>query len=152
MTPTIAEGIAGLRHLAGQALGESEWFEINQERVDRFAEATLDDQWLHTDPERAKDSPFGGTIAHGYLTLSLLPYLLSRVLQVRGVAGTLNYGLDKLRFPSPVKVGGRIRLRAEALAFEEVPGGGQMRFGCTVEIEGVEKPAMFAEVLYRYYA
>ncbi|TVR63312.1 MAG: MaoC family dehydratase [Candidatus Competibacteraceae bacterium] len=152
MTPTLSEGIAGLRQLAGQALGASEWFEITQERVDRFAEATLDDQWLHTDPERAKDSPFGGTIAHGYLTLSLLPYLLSQVLQVRGVTGTLNYGLDKLRFPSPVKVGGRLRLRAEALAAEEVPGGVQLRFGCAVEIEGTEKPALVAEVLYRYYA
>ncbi|MFW5878640.1 MAG: MaoC family dehydratase [Myxococcota bacterium] len=151
MALKTVSGISGLQELAGQSLGETEWLEIDQKRVDLFADATLDHQWIHTDPQRAKDTPFGGTIAHGYLSLSLLPHLLWQLLEVKEVSMILNYGLNKVRFPSPLPVGKRVRLRAEAASVEPVKGGAELRMNCTMELEGGTKPVMVAEVLYRYY-
>ncbi len=146
------QGIAGLKAVEGQHLGYSDWLEITQERVNTFADATGDHQWIHVDPERAKDGPFGGTIAHGYLTLSLGPVLMPSILSVSGVKMGVNYGADKVRFLSPVKVGSRIRLGAELSKLDELPGNGaQVYMTFTFEIEGSEKPACVAEIIFRYY-
>lgn len=153
MTTHTATGLGGLRALAGTDLGASDWFEVTQDRVNLFADATDDHQWIHTDPERALSGPFGGTIAHGYLTLSLLIPLFNELLEVRGVKMSVNYGLEKVRFPAPVRVGGKIRLLGTVDAVEDVPGDGvQMLLTFTVEIEGGSKPACVAKALYRHYA
>ena len=149
MARTI-NGVDELKELVGQHLGTSDWLEITQERVNTFAEATGDHQWIHVDPEKAKDGPFGGTIAHGYLTMSLGPVLLPQVVSVTGFSMALNYGLDKLRFPSPVPVGKRLRLSAELLAVDDVKGGVQTTYRLTFEVEGQDKPACVAEALYRW--
>ncbi|MFE3451982.1 MaoC family dehydratase [Nonomuraea sp. NPDC059194] len=150
---TTANGLDELKALAGRDLGHSGWLEITQDRVNTFADATDDHQWIHTDAEKAKDGPFGGTIAHGYLTLSLLIPLFTELLDVRGVTMSINYGLDKVRFPSPVKVGGKIRLAARVVSVDDVPGNGvQMAMDFTVEIDGSAKPACVARALYRHYA
>lgn len=146
----IIDGIDELKSLVGEHLGTSDWMEITQERVNQFADATGDHQWIHCDPERAKDGPFGGTIAHGYLTISLAPALLPQVVTVKGFKMALNYGLNKLRFPSPVKVGSNIRVNAVLASVEDVAGGVQLAYGLTFEIEGSEKPACVAEVVFRY--
>jgi acyl dehydratase len=152
MTQT-ATGLGELRALAGTDLGAGDWFEVTQDRVNLFAEATEDRQWIHTDPERALSGPFGGTIAHGYLTLSLLIPLFNELLEVRGVKMSINYGLEKVRFPAPVRVGGKIRLLGTVDSVEDVPGDGvQMALTFTVEIEGGSKPACVAKALYRHYA
>jgi acyl dehydratase len=149
---TEIKGIAGLKELVGQHLGYSEWLEITQERVNTFADATGDHQWIHVDPERAKDGPFGGTIAHGYLTLSLGPVLMPSIASVSGVRMGVNYGCNKVRFLSPVKVGARVRLGAELTDVEELPGNGaQVSMTFTFEIEDSEKPAAVAEIIFRYY-
>ena len=146
------QGIAGLKELEGQHLGYSDWLEITQERVNTFADATGDHQWIHIDPERAKDGPFGGTIAHGYLTLSLGPVLMPTILTVSGVKMGVNYGADKVRFLSPVKVGSNVRLGAQLSKLEELPGNGaQVYMTFTFEIEGSDKPACVAEIIFRYY-
>ncbi|HLU41394.1 MAG TPA: MaoC family dehydratase [Microthrixaceae bacterium] len=146
------QGIAGLKALEGQHLGYSDWLDITQERVNTFADATGDHQWIHVDPERAKDGPFGGTIAHGYLTLSLGPVLMPSILTVSGVKMGVNYGADKVRFISPVKVGSRLRLGAELTRIEELPGNGaQVYMTFTFEVEGSEKPACVADIIFRYY-
>jgi acyl dehydratase len=124
--PLIGNGLDELKSMAGTDLGASSWLEITQQRVDTFAEATGDHQWIHTDPERAAAGPFGAPIAHGYLTLSLFIPLFTELLEVDGVATKVNYGLNKVRFPSPVKVGSRIRLTARLAAVEQVPGGLQI--------------------------
>jgi acyl dehydratase len=152
MTGRLISGIDGIRALAGEELGTSDWLEITQEQVDQFAQATGDHQWIHTDPEKAKESPFGGTIAHGYLTISLAPALLRQIVDVQGVAMALNYGIDKLRFPSPVPVGSRVRMSARLSNVEDVAGGVQATTTVTFEIEGAAKPACVADVVYRYYA
>ncbi|MFF4776505.1 MaoC family dehydratase [Microtetraspora fusca] len=150
---TTADGLDEIKALAGKDLGHSGWLEITQERVNTFADATDDHQWIHIDPDRAKDGPFGGTIAHGYLTLSLVIPLFNELLHIRGVKMSINYGLDKVRFPSPVKVGARIRLGATVASVEDVPGNGvQMSLDFTVEIEGADKPACVARTIYRHYA
>ncbi|MFO7279389.1 MAG: MaoC family dehydratase [Thermoanaerobacterales bacterium] len=150
--PTIVQGIQGLRELAGEHLGHSDYVEVTQEQVDRFAEATGDRQWIHVDVERARrESPFGGPIAHGYLTLSLGPRLVPQVLRVEGVKMGVNYGCDKVRFPSPVPVGSRLRVGVEVLEVTDVPGGVQAKLRFTFECEGAEKPACVAENLLRYY-
>jgi acyl dehydratase len=150
--PTIVQGIQGLRELAGEHLGHSDYVEVTQEQVDRFAEATGDRQWIHVDVERARrESPFGGPIAHGYLTLSLGPRLVPQVLRVEGVKMGVNYGCDKVRFPSPVPVGSRLRVGVEVLEVTDVPGGVQAKMRFTFECEGAEKPACVAENLLRYY-
>ncbi|MEU4510526.1 MaoC family dehydratase [Nonomuraea wenchangensis] len=150
---TVANGLTELKALAGQDLGHTGWLEIAQDRVNLFAEATDDHQWIHVDPEKAKDGPFGGTIAHGYLTLALLIPLFNKLLDIQGMKMSINYGLDKVRFPSPVKVGGKIRLAAKVAEVEDVPGDGvQMSLDFTVEIDGATKPACVARAVYRHYA
>ncbi len=132
-------------------LGASSWMEITQEDVNTFADATRDHQWIHVDPERAARGPFGSTIAHGYLTLGLVIPLWSELLQVENVGMSVNYGLNKLRFPSPVPVGSRIRLLGTLASASQVPGGVQVVADLTMEIEGSEKPALAAEAVYRFY-
>ena len=121
---TTIDGIDGLKAAVGKHVGYSDWHEITQDRINAFAEATGDHQWIHVDPEKAKDGPFGRTIGHGYLTLSLAPWLMSEVLQVTGMAMGLNYGLNKLRFPNPVPVGAKLRMGAALASVEDVGGGG----------------------------
>jgi acyl dehydratase len=137
--------------LAGQEIGVSQWLEVTQERVDKFAEATGDFQWIHVDVARA-GREMGGTIAHGYLILSLIPHLRESVLQVEGMARSLNYGSDKVRFMNMVKVGRRVRLRVKLASAEPKAGGIQAKLECAVEIEGEEKPACIAETISLYLA
>ncbi|MCM3807242.1 MaoC family dehydratase [Streptomyces sp. DR7-3] len=144
-------GLDELKKLAGGDLGTSEWIEVTQDRVDTFADATDDHQWIHTDPERAAQGPFGAPIAHGYLTLSLFIPLFSQLLEVRGVTTKVNYGLDKVRFPAPVKAGSRIRLVARLTAVEDVPGGVQIIVDGTIEVDGGTKPAAVVRSLSRFY-
>jgi acyl dehydratase len=150
MTTTV-NGIAGLEALVGQHLGWSEELEITQERVNTFADATGDHQWIHVDPERAKDGPFGGPIAHGYLTLSLGPALLPTIVRVEGMAMAVNYGLGKVRFPSPVPVGSKVRLGAELSSLDRIGDDGcQVTMTFTFEVVGAPKPACVAEIIFRY--
>jgi acyl dehydratase len=151
MTRTI-DGVVGLKALVGEHLGYSEWHEVTQAQVNQFAAATGDHQWIHVDVDRAKAGPFGGPIAHGYLTLSLAPVLLAEILDVTGVAMSINYGLNKLRFPAPVPVGSRLRAGATLAELEDVAGGVQCTLAVTFEIEGGTKPVCVAEILFRYYA
>ncbi|MEW2613572.1 MaoC family dehydratase [Streptomyces sp. NPDC047880] len=145
-------GLDELKKLAGNDLGTSEWIEVTQERIETFADATGDHQWIHVDPERAKDGPFGAPIAHGYLTLSLFIPLFTELLDVQGVTTKVNYGLNKVRFPAPVKAGSRIRLTAKLAEVEEVPGGVQITVEGAIEIEGGTKPAAVLQSLSRFYA
>ncbi|MCX4562515.1 MaoC family dehydratase [Streptomyces umbrinus] len=147
-----ANGIDELKKLAGSDLGTSEWIEVTQERINTFADATGDHQWIHVDEEKAKEGPFGAPIAHGYLTLSLFIPLFTELLDVQGVTTKVNYGLNKVRFPSPVKVGSRIRLVAKLTDVEDVPGGVQITVDGTIEIEGAPKPAAVLQSLSRFYA
>lgn len=135
----------------GTDLGESSWIEITQDDIDTFADATRDHQWIHVDPERAADGPFGSTIAHGYLTLALVIPLWSELLQVEKVGMSVNYGLNRLRLPAPVPVGSRIRLQGKVASASEVKGGVQVVADLTMEVEGSEKPALAAEAVYRFY-
>ncbi|WP_035840150.1 MaoC family dehydratase [Kitasatospora azatica] len=151
MSRTV-NGIAELLELGGTDLGRSEWLEITQERVNTFADATDDHQWIHVDVERAKDGPFGGTIAHGYLSLSLLIPLWSELLEVQGIGMAVNYGLNKVRFPSPVQVGAKIRAHGAIASVTEVKGGAEVTVDLTVEIDGQPKPAVVAQAVYRFYA
>ncbi|HUQ39794.1 MAG TPA: MaoC family dehydratase [Acidimicrobiales bacterium] len=148
---TTIDGIAGLKASIGQHLGYSDWHEVTQERVNQFAEATGDHQWIHVDPERAKAGPFGGPIAHGYLTLSLAPVLLGEVMRVDGVQMGVNYGLNKLRFPAPVKVGSKLRLGATVVEVEDIAGGAQYTVDLTFESENGDKPNCVAQAVYRVY-
>lgn len=149
----IIEGIEELKSLIGQEVGASDWFEVTQSRIDDFADATEDHQWIHIDAERAKtDSPFHSTIAHGFLTLSLLPHLGAQAFRVEGdFKMGINYGLNRLRFVSPVPAGSRVRARFTLQQVEDVVGGVQLTWSVTVEIEGGAKPALVAEWLVRYY-
>lgn len=150
MSTTVSyDDIAGL---AGTDLGWSEWLEVMQDRVDLFADATDDHQWIHTDPERAKDGPFGGAIAHGFLSLSLAVTFWTELLDVTGVTTKVNYGLDKVRFISPVKVGARVRMNAVIAEVTEIAGGYQLAVDQTIQIDGGGKPAVVARGLYRFYA
>jgi acyl dehydratase len=151
MTTTI-DGIGGLKELVGEHLGYSEWHEVTQEQVNLFADATGDHQWIHVDIERAKAGPFGAPIAHGYLTLSLVPVLLPEIMAVNGTSLTINYGLNKLRFPAPVPVGSKVRAGATLAQFDEVTGGAQITLAVTFEVEGSTKPVCVAEVVFRYMA
>ncbi|MFM8310546.1 MAG: MaoC family dehydratase [Ilumatobacteraceae bacterium] len=152
MAPRIVNGTAGLRELIGQHLGYSDWLEITQERVNQFAEATGDHQWIHVDPERAaKESPFGGPIAHGYLTLSLGPVLMPQVIATTGFRMGVNYGCNKVRFMSPVPVGARLRLGVTLVEVEEIPGGSQQTYDFVFECEGAAKPSCAAQVVFRSY-
>ncbi|MFG3019101.1 MaoC family dehydratase [Streptomyces sp. NPDC048254] len=151
MSVTV-NGLDELKKLAGSDLGTSEWIEVTQDRIGTFADATGDHQWIHVDPERAAEGPFGAPIAHGYLTLSLFIPLFTELLDVQGVTTKVNYGLNKVRFPSPVKAGSRIRLTARLAEVEEVPGGVQIAVDGTIEIEGATKPAAVLQSLSRFYA
>jgi acyl dehydratase len=150
---TVFESLDEVRAAVGRHLGWSDWLTIDQDRVDRFAEATGDHQWIHVDPERAaRESPFGGPIAHGYLTLALSNLFLPEIVEVRGVSAGVNYGTGRVRFPSPVPVGSRVRAGAELTAVDEVPGGVQTTMTITVEVEGAGKPACVIESLSRWLA
>jgi acyl dehydratase len=152
MAHTTVDGVEGVQGLVGQHLGWSDWVTITQEQVNQFAEATGDHQWIHVDPERAtKESPFGGPIAHGYLTLSLLPDLMPQILEVTGFRMGVNYGTEKVRFPAPVPVGSRIRAGATLESATPFDGGVQMVVTATVEVEGASKPSMVATTLTRRY-
>jgi acyl dehydratase len=144
--------LGDLAGLAGDRLGVSRWHTVTQEQVRLFADATGDHQWIHVDPERARAGPFSTTIAHGYLTLSLAPMLLWDVLEVRGASEVVNYGIGKVRFPAPVPIGSRVRLIIDLVAVEETKGGVQTSLGLTFDVEGVDKPACVAEILFRYYS
>jgi acyl dehydratase len=140
-----------LKAAAGEQLGYSDWLEIDQKRIDLFAEATGDHQWIHVDPEKAAAGPFGTTIAHGYLTLSLLPLLVPQVMKVEDMKMGVNYGTNKVRFPAPVPVGSRLRATAVVKEVAEVGGGVQVTTAVTVEREGGDKPVCVAESVSRYY-
>jgi acyl dehydratase len=143
---------ADIPTLAGTDLGWSSWVDVSQERIDTFADATDDHQWIHTDPERAKDGPFGGAVAHGFLTLSLAVPMWTELLDVEGVSAKVNYGLDKVRFISPVMSGARVRMNAVIAEVVEIPGGYQLVVDQTIEAEGSAKPAVAARGIYRFYA
>jgi acyl dehydratase len=144
-------GMEELRTAEGETLGTSEWHEVTQEAIDGFADVTGDHQWIHVDPERAKATPFGGTIAHGYYTLSLAPALAAEIVSYEGFAFAINYGLNRLRFPAPLPVGSRVRLTARLIRVEDLPGGAQLTAELTFEREGGEKPVCVAETLSRVY-
>ena len=144
-------GLDELKQAEGEELGVSDWHAVSQKDIDAFADATGDHQWIHVDPDRAKDTPFGGTIAHGYYTLSLAPMLTDEVLKMDGFAFAVNYGLNKVRFPSHVPVGSRVRLTATLKDVEEFSGGLQLTLSCVIEREGGDKPVCVAEPVYRYY-
>jgi acyl dehydratase len=152
MAPRIINGTGGLKEVVGEHVGHSDWVEITQEQVNQFAEATGDHQWIHVDPERArKESPFGAPIAHGYLTLSLIPALLPQVLVTTGFKMGVNYGCNKVRFMAPVPVGSKLRLGVKVVGVEEIAGGSQMTLEATLEVDGASKPSCVAEVIYRQY-
>jgi acyl dehydratase len=136
-----------LSHAVGEDLGPSDWLEVTQERVDAFADATGDHQWIHVDVDRASKGPFGGTVAHGYLTLSLIPHFSPELVEISTPGARLNYGVNKVRFPSPVRVGSRIRATARIVEVGDVPAGRQLLTRYTVEIEGEPKPACVAETV-----
>ena len=144
-------GIEDLKERVGQELGVSEWHEVSQAEIDAFAEATDDHQFIHVDPERAKQTPFGSTIAHGLYTLSLGPKFSYEMFSVDNVAFGINYGYEKIRFPAPVPVDSKVRMRAELLSVDDIPGGVQFTVKQTFEVEGGEKPVCVAEALARVY-
>jgi acyl dehydratase len=147
----VFETPASLIGSEGTQLGPTDWLLIDQERVNGFAEVTGDHQWIHVDPERAKDGPFGGTIAHGYLTMSLVNYFLPQLIEVQGFAHAVNVGADRLRFLAPVKVGSRIRGVGEIVTIEEIKGAIQSVVRVTVEIENSDKPACVVDTISRYF-
>jgi acyl dehydratase len=152
MAQTTVDGVEGVQGLVGQHLGYSDWVTITQEQVNRFADATGDHQWIHVDPERAaKESPFGGPIAHGYLTLSLLPMLMPQILEARGFRMSVNYGTEKVRFPAPVPVGSRVRAGATLDSATPLDGGVQVVVTVTIEVEGADKPSLVATTVSRRY-
>lgn len=151
MQPVIFDKPADLIGKEGTKFGPTEWLAIEQDRVDGFADVTGDHQWIHVDVERAKAGPFGGTIAHGYLTMSLVNYFLPQLVEVRGFAHAVNVGADRLRFLAPVKTGSRIRATGEIVSVEEVKGAIQSVVRVTVEIEGSDKPACVLDTISRYF-
>jgi len=148
---TVIDGVDAFEGFVGQHLGYSEWQPITQERVNLFADATDDHQWIHVDPVRAKDGPFGVAIGHGYLTLSLVPVLLNKVIRVDNMKFGINYGANKVRFPSPVPVGSELRMGVTVASAEEVEGGVQVTYDMVLEVKDAPKPACVAQVVYRYY-
>jgi len=147
----VFETPAEMLDCVGERLGETEWLAVEQDRVNLFADATGDHQWIHVDPDKAKDGPFGGTIAHGYLTLSLVNFFLPQIIEVRGISMGVNYGCDKVRFPSPVRVGAKIRGVGELVACEEVKNGAiQATVRVSVEIEGGDRPACVVDTISRF--
>jgi len=151
MASTVFKNPAELKESVGKQLGVSEWLEIDQARIDKFAEATGDHQWIHVDPERAKKGPFGSTIAHGYLTQSLVNKFLPEIVEVQGISMGVNYGADRIRFPAPVPVGSRVRGSAELIKAEDVKGDAvQATIRVTVEIEGSDRPGCVIDTISRY--
>ena len=148
---TTLTGMEGLREAEGRELGVTGWHEITQAEVDAFADVTGDHQWIHVDPQRAAQSPLGGTIAHGLLTLALAPAMTSSLLSLEGFAFALNYGYNRVRFPAPLPVGSRVRMRATLATVDDIPGGAQITIVQTFECEGTEKPVCVAESLARVY-
>ena len=148
----VVSDIAGLTGLAGTELGQTEWAEMTQAQVDAFADVTNDHNFIHVDPARAAATPFGGTIAHGFLTLSLLAPVTQQLLEVTDANVKVNYGLDRVRFPSPMPVGKRFRSSAKIAEVTPLQGGAQVKLVASVEVEGSEKPALVAELLLRFYA
>ena len=144
-------GLEELKQAEGDELGVSGWHQVTQKDIDAFAEVTGDHQWIHVDPERAKETPFGSTIAHGYYTLSLAPKLTDEVLTMKGFAFAVNYGLNKVRFPAPVPVDSKVRMRAKLAELESIPGGAQMIMELTFERDGGEKPVCVAQSVVRVY-
>jgi len=152
MAKITIENPEALRQWVGKEVAASDWLQVTQDRIDRFADATGDHQWIHVDPARAADeSPFGATIAHGYLTLSLLPHMMMETLDVQGGRMSINYGLNRVRFAAPVRAGDRIRTRFTLAALEDIPGGIQLTWHALIEIEGQHKPACVAEMIARRY-
>lgn len=151
--PIVIPDIASLKNYIGKPLGQSDWITVTQEQIQHFAEATGDRQWIHVDVERAKtDSPFGGTIAHGYLTLSLTPTLLPQIVRVENASRTINYGIDKLRLPVPVPAGARVRLSAEIKHVRNVPGGAaRVTFAVKIHLENTTRPCCTADAIYLYF-
>ena len=151
-TPITVDGVDGVKSLVGKDLGTTDWVEITQDKVNLFADATGDHQWIHVDPERAtKESPFGGPIAHGYLTLSLAPLFLPQLMNFTGFSMGVNYGTEKVRFPSPVPVGSKLRAGAVIDDVTDIAGGIQMKVTVTFEVEGAGKPACVATLVLRQY-
>lgn len=149
----VFERLSDLQPVVGQPLGTSDWVEVDQDRIDRFADATGDHQWIHVDPERARQGPFGTTVAHGFLTLSLLPLFFETGFSIRDVRLGINYGLNRVRFPAPVPVGSRLRAHFKLLSYEALePGGAQLTVEVTVEREGSDKPVCVAESVSRRYS
>lgn len=149
--PQTVLALSDLPDQIGRHLGYSSWQLVDQDMINRFADATGDHQWIHLDAERAKAGPFGTTIAHGYLTLSLVPVCTADIVRVDGGSLVVNYGLNKVRFPAPVPSGSRVRMGAQISQVEAVRGGFQVTLGATFEIEGSDKPACVAEIVFRYY-
>jgi len=150
MSTTIT-GLDQLKEAEGKELGTSDWHEVTQKDIDTFADVTGDHQWIHIDVDRAKETPFGGTIAHGYYTLSLAPKFSEEIMKFEGFAFGINYGLNKVRFPAPLPVGGKVRMHAKIASVEPIQGGAQLTLGLTFEHEGTEKPVCVAETLVRLY-
>jgi acyl dehydratase len=151
MPPRVLKSIDDLKLLAGQEMGTSDWLTITQERIDAFAQATGDLQWIHCDPDRAAaESPFGATIAHGFLTLSLGPSLMDELFRLEGARLAINYGLNRVRYPAAVRVGSRLRLRLSLLDVQDIPDGIQATFQQTFEVDGQEKPVCVAETVLRW--
>jgi acyl dehydratase len=152
-TPTKIPDIQSIKDFIGKPLGESDWYTVTQEQIDFFAKATGDHQWIHVDVERAeKESPFGGTVAHGYLTLALAPALLPQLIRVEGATRTVNFGIDKMRLPSPVPAGARIKLTAEIKHVRNVPGGAaRVTISLVFHVEGVKKPCCTCDAIYVYF-
>ncbi|MCA9630309.1 MAG: MaoC family dehydratase [Myxococcales bacterium] len=151
-SPKVFSSLEEVKAAVGAELGPTEYIEIDQQRVNQFADATGDHQWIHVDVERAKSGPFGGTIAHGYLTLSLSSYFMPRLIRVDNISMGLNYGVNKVRFPAPVRVGSRLRARGQIASVEDVKGGIQVCIVITLEVEGQAKPACVIESLSRFLA
>jgi acyl dehydratase len=145
-------GLDELKRAEGETLGTSDWHEVSQDAIDTFADVTGDHQWIHVDVERARETPFGGTIAHGYYTLSLAPMLSEQIWALEGFAYAVNYGLNRVRFPATVPVPSKIRMTAKLAKLEEVPGGAQLQLELTFEREGGDKPVCVAETVARVYA
>ena len=150
--PRVIDGIEGLRACAGTDLGVSSWLTVEQSAVDSFAEVTRDEQWIHVDPTRAKDGPFGATVAHGFLTLALSCGLLWEVAVVEGFSAVINYGVNKVRFPAPMPVGSRVRMHVSMTDVRDVTGGVEVIYHMAYETEGHSKPPCVADLVFRYYA
>jgi acyl dehydratase len=150
--PVIIQGVAGLQERAGQELGVSDWIDVEQDKVTSFARLTGDEQWIHVDPERALSGPFGATVQHGFFTLGLSTGLLDQVFRVDDVSVVLNYGLNRVRFPAPLKVGARVRMHVALAEAEPLADGVQVVYHLTYEVEGETKPCCVADLVFRYYS